>query len=99
MLQWTGGDIAYAEIKDIPITTKITAGDTVLTSGFSSVFPAGIKLGTIKTFEKDLASQSQKIVVELNLNYSSLNKVYIVENLFKTELEQLNKKAEKLSNE
>lgn len=99
LLKWTGGDIAYAEIKDIPITTKITAGDTVLTSGFSSVFPAGITLGTVKSFEKDLENQSQKVIVSLKLNFAALNQVYIVENLFKTELEQLNNKAQTLSNE
>lgn len=99
LLKWTGGDIAYAEIKDIPITTKITAADTVLTSGFSSVFPAGITLGTVKSFEKDLENQSQKVIVSLKLNFAALNQVYIVENLFKTELEQLNNKAQTLSNE
>lgn len=92
LLKWTGGDITVAEIKDIPITTRVTEGDSVLTSGYSSVFPGGIYLGKIQSFEKDLDTQTQRIKVKLNIDFSSLNKVYIVENLHKTDLEELNKK-------
>lgn len=97
LLKWTGGDISKAQIKDIPITTRITEGDSVLTSGYSSVFPGGIYIGKIKSFEQDLESQTQRIFVDLNIDFSSLNKVYVVENLYKTELEELNKKTAELS--
>ena len=97
LLQWTGGNISKALIKDIPITTRIQQGDSVLTSGYSSVFPGGIYIGKINSFKKDLESQTQRIIVDLNIDFSSLNKVYVVENLYKTELEELNKKTVGLS--
>ncbi len=97
LLQWTGGDISKAQIKDIPITTRIMQGDSVLTSGYSSVFPGGVYMGKIKSFKKDLETQTQRIIVDLNIDFSSLNKVYVVENLYKTELEELNKKTAELS--
>lgn len=97
LLKWTGGNIGKAEIKDIPITTRVVEGDSILTSGYSSVFPAGIFLGKIESAEKDLENQTQKIVVDLSIDYASLNKVYVVENLYKTELEELSKKESELS--
>ena len=95
-LKWSGKNISKAVINDIPITTRIREGDSVLTSGHSSVFPAGIFIGTIESSESDLDNQMQHIVVNLNIDYSSLNKVYIVENLFKSEIEILHKKEKKL---
>lgn len=97
LLKWTGGDISKAQIKDIPITTRIKKGDSVITSGYSSVFPGGVYMGKIISFDKDVHSQTQKIIVDLNIDYSSLNKVYVVENLYETELDVLNKKTEQLS--
>ena len=97
LLKWTGKDISEAQINDIPITTRIEKGDSVITSGYSSVFPGGIYMGHIKSFEKDLESQTQKITVDLSIDFSSLNKVYVVENLYKSELEELNKKTAQLS--
>ena len=97
LLQWTGGDISKAQIKDIPITTRIELGDSVITSGYSSIFPGGVYMGEIVSFKKDVQSQTQKITVNLSIDFSSLDKVYVVENLFKTELEELNKRSEELS--
>ena len=54
-------------------------------------------MGEITSFEKDFDSQTQKIIVDLNIDYSSLNKVYVVENLYKMELDILNEKTEQLS--
>lgn len=97
LLKWIGNDISKAQINDIPITTRIKKGDSVITSGYSSVFPGGVYLGEIISFERDIHSQTQKITVDLNIDYSSLNKVYVVENLYKIELDILNEKTEQLS--
>ena len=44
-----------------------------------------------------MESQTQRITVDLNIDFTSLNKVYIVENLYKNELDELNKKEIDLS--
>lgn len=97
LLKWSGKNIRKAEIKDIPITTRIQPGDSVLTSGYSSVFPAGIYIGKIESFKKNLETQTQKIIVDLNIDYSALDKVYVVENLYKKEIEELNEKQVELN--
>ncbi|MBT5858965.1 MAG: rod shape-determining protein MreC, partial [Flavobacteriales bacterium] len=42
-LIWTGNDYRTAEINDIPNHADLLVGDTIVTNGFSSIFPEGIK--------------------------------------------------------
>ena len=44
-LKWEGGDPRYAYLKDLPRHAEFNLGDTVVTSGFSSVFPQGLMVG------------------------------------------------------
>ena len=53
-------------------------------------------MGTIESSESDLDNQMQRVIVRLNIDYSSLNKVYVVENLFKSELNSLHNKEKEL---
>ncbi|MBT6808117.1 MAG: rod shape-determining protein MreC, partial [Flavobacteriales bacterium] len=41
-LIWTGNDYRTAEINDIPNHADLLVGDTIVTNGFSSIFPEGI---------------------------------------------------------
>lgn len=95
-LEWNNKEINKAELGGIIITTKVNEGDSVVTSGLSSLFPEGIFLGVISKVEKDLANQSQKIDVDLEIDFSVLNKVYIVENLHKEEILELQKNEDQL---
>lgn len=90
-LKWSEGNIDEAKISDVLITTPVSVGDTVVTSGLSSLFPEGLFLGVITDVQDGDENQSQKIKVKLNIQFNSLNKVYIVENLFKNEILDLKK--------
>lgn len=46
-LKWEYGDSRYAYLKDLPRHAEFNLGDTVVTSGYSTVFPAGIMVGTV----------------------------------------------------
>ena len=46
-LKWEHGDSRYAYLKDLPRHAEFNLGDTVVTSGFSTVFPEGIMVGTV----------------------------------------------------
>ena len=96
-LKWQGGDYQFAQIKDVPITTKVYEGDTIVTSGYSSIFPAGIVLGTVVKVSDNEENQTQGIKVALDINFNALGKVYIVENLFKDELDALKKEENALN--
>lgn len=40
-LQWDGNDYRYSYLNDIPFHVDVAQGDTIVTSGFSSIFPRG----------------------------------------------------------
>lgn len=46
-LKWEYGDSRYAYLKDLPRHAEFNLGDTVVTSGYSTVFPAGVMVGTV----------------------------------------------------
>lgn len=79
-LQWDGNDTRYSYLVDLPRYTKFEQGDTVITSGFSSIFPADIPVGIIDKTEDSDDGMFAQARVELFTNFATLRKVYIVGN-------------------
>ena len=46
-LVWDGEHYNTANLKEIPFHIMVNVGDTVVTSGYSNIFPEGIMIGTI----------------------------------------------------
>ena len=68
-----------------------TVGDTVVTSGFSNVYPKDIMVGIVSEASKDAHSNFYTLKIQLSTNFSRLNTVYVVKNLYKSELDTLKK--------
>ncbi|MCI0919861.1 rod shape-determining protein MreC [Sphingobacterium rhinopitheci] len=86
-------DSRYAMVKDIPNHIKAYVGQPLFTSGYSTKFPKGIKVGHI--LETDLTSGGsfKDMRVLLTTNFSNLTHVYIVKDKLakeKIELESSN---------
>lgn len=88
-LMWDGNDYRFASLTEIPFHVPLTPGDTVVTSGFSTIFPEGVMIGTIHSFEQPEGDNYYKIRVELSSNFKTLSFVEVIENVKKTEIEQL----------
>lgn len=84
-LVWNGIDPYHGKLNDIAKHVKVTRGDTVVTSSFSSIFPENILIGVIDQVESSSGGNFQDISVKLSTPYDKLSYVYIVSNLFKTE--------------
>jgi len=80
-----------AFLKEIPNHVQLAINDTIVTSGFSSIFPEGILLGTIKSFELPKGSNFYTIEINLSVDFKKLSHVYIVKSLLKEEQTQLEK--------
>ncbi len=88
-LVWDGLDYRYAKLNEIPFHVKLSVGDRVLTSSYSSIFPEGIKIGTVKDFIHESGTSFYDITVELSSNFKSLSYVEVVYNLHREEQIQL----------
>ncbi len=88
-LVWELGDYRVAQLKDIPNHVKLTKGDTIITSGYSSVFPEGVIVGRVKSFDLPEGNNFYNIDIELSVDYKNLSHVYVVKSLMKEEQEKL----------
>ena len=79
-LQWQGGDTRSAHLVDLPQYATYEKGDTVITSGFSSFFPAGIPVGVIEETEEGDDEIFNRAKVRLFVDFSNIDKVYLVGN-------------------
>jgi rod shape-determining protein MreC len=87
-LTWDGIHSNKALLNEIPHHMSFSPGDTVYTSGFSSIFPADIPLGT--TGEARIVNgATYEIDVTLFEDYSSLRYITIVRNINEEEIKSL----------
>ena len=87
-LSWNGRSSAGAILKEIPHHVEFHPGDTVYTSGYSSIFPADIPLGTAGK-AKIVNGATYEIDVALFEDFAALRHVTIVENLGRDEMKTL----------
>lgn len=87
-MTWDGFSSSGAILKEIPHHVEYEAGDTVYTSGFSSIFPPDIPLGTAG--EATIVNgATYDIKVDLFEDFGALRYVTIVENTGREEIENL----------
>jgi len=87
-LSWDGKDPQYSSLKELPQHAEFNIGDTIVTSGFSAVFPEGVPVGTIENTFKSKGENYNSVRVKLFTNFSALSEVLIAVNALKDE--QLN---------
>mgnify|MGYP003801234221 CR=1 FL=1 len=93
-LVWEGGDYRLANLKDIPTHVKIASGDTIVTSGYSLIFPGGLMIGTVYFYDSGKNNDFYNIKIRLSTDFNKISYVYIVKSLMKPELEELKIKTQ-----
>jgi rod shape-determining protein MreC len=86
---WEGGDSRYAILEELPKHLTYQVGDTVVTSGFSTVFPEGIIVGTVEGRARNLSDSFVSLKVRLTTNFSQLSTVRVITNDMAEELKML----------
>jgi rod shape-determining protein MreC len=84
-LGWDGKDYRYAWLNEIPIHAPVAVGDLVVTSGFSSIFPEGILIGSVETVEKEEGESFYRIKVKLSVDFKDLSYVELISNNMRDE--------------
>lgn len=92
-LVWDGVSTGQAMLRDIPPHVEITPGDTVITSGFSFVFPPDIPIAVTRSVS-DIDGATNAVAVDLLQDFSSLRYVTIVENPSRVEISELEEEKE-----
>lgn len=93
-LSWDGMSANGATLREIPLQCKFQPGDTVFTSGFSSIFPADIPLG-IAGESKIINGATYEISVTLLQGFHDVRHVILATNTQREEIEELERKQER----
>jgi rod shape-determining protein MreC len=94
-LIWDGDDYRFCQLTDIPTHSKMTKGDTVVTSELSGIFPEGIMVGRVESYERKRNESFYTAKVRLSADLKKVNHVYIIKNRFKSERDSLEQAAQK----
>jgi len=76
-LVWDGKDSRRALLQEVPLYIPFEIGDTVMTSGYSSIFPEGIDIGVIRSFHRE-NDNFYSIEVDLFTNFNQLSYVDVI---------------------
>ena len=95
---WDGTDTHSVLMRDLPTHIYINTGDTIVTSGFSSIFPEGVMIGTVQKYEIAHDKANYKVDVQLSTMFASLQWVYIVKNLADDEQRELMNRFDDMQN-
>lgn len=89
-LIWEGGDPRFATLDQLPKHTVYEVGDTVVTSGFSDMFPEGIRVGVVTGKAHEVSAGDVQLQVKLGTDFSRLSEVRVIVNSRSAELRSLN---------
>lgn len=94
-LQWQGTDESTLILEYIPSYAQVAPGDTIETTTYSSIFPQGIPIGRVKSFEVDADEGYFRIKVKPMTEFRKLNTVYVIDYTLKQEQTILEDEARK----
>ncbi len=76
ILVWEHDDLC--SMQNVPKTLDIQPGDTVITSGYSDIFPEGLVVGEVISSSNDLPGYHKRIQVRSFVDFNRLEEVFIV---------------------
>ncbi|WP_223548784.1 rod shape-determining protein MreC [Aestuariivivens sp. NBU2969] len=88
-LKWNGNSPELVQLVDIQKVAPVKIGDTIITSGRSSIFPKGILIGAVQDFKLDDAENFYTLNVKLFNDMTNIEHVHIIENIDKPEITNL----------
>ncbi|WP_165024771.1 MULTISPECIES: rod shape-determining protein MreC [unclassified Dysgonomonas] len=93
-LIWDGEDPRYASLTDYPKFEKFEVGDSIITSGFSGIFPEGIFVGVVEDYVSQSNDNFYSLKIKLSTDFSSLKNVLLIKNSAIEEKYELEKKVQ-----
>ena len=88
-LVWDGKSPRFAVLEELPKHLTFHKGDTIVTSGYSAVFPEGIIVGTVEGLARDMSDSFVSLRIRLTTNFSQLSSVRVITNSMKEQIDAL----------
>jgi rod shape-determining protein MreC len=88
-VMWIDSDPSIAQVIAIPQHLMVAVGDSVVTSGYSDIFPKDILIGSVIEKFDNLNNTLLTIKIRLATDFRNLYNVYLISNIYKSELDSL----------
>jgi rod shape-determining protein MreC len=88
IIEWDGRDPDIVNLREIPNHVEVFPGDTIVTSGYSAIFPEGIKVGVVESHEFR-EGNFYEIKVRLSTNFRQLQHVNTIISIYREEQQEL----------
>jgi rod shape-determining protein MreC len=88
-LTYEGSDPYFMTMSDVPKHVNVAIGDTVVTSGYSTMFPSDVIVGTVAEVQMPGGENFYKLRVRLSHDMGRTQHVYLVDNLIQFKLDTL----------
>ncbi|MDR2810373.1 MAG: rod shape-determining protein MreC [Tannerellaceae bacterium] len=92
-MSWDGRSTRYAKLDELPRHVEFKEGDTIVTSGFSAIFPEGIMVGNVSSFERQRDDNFYSLTVKLAADFHRLSSVMVIKNYRQNEQIQIEEEA------
>ena len=79
-LIWDGHNAGEAVLEELPKHTEFEPGDTIITSGYSAVFPEGIPVGSVIESARDSDDNFFRLRIKLFTDFTRLSTVRLIKN-------------------
>lgn len=89
LLKWDGKDARRGTMWGVSNDTEIKKWSNVVTRGGGGIFPRGIPVGKVEKTNDVEGKPLWDITLKFSENYTTLQRVYIIKNLLRTEQEDL----------
>ena len=88
-LTWKVSDPRTAYMEEVPRHSTFAVGDTVVTSGYSTAFPANIPVGVVEGRVRSESDNFYILKVRLASDFNTLSTVRVLKDSYKEELDSL----------
>lgn len=86
---WDGIDYRTALLKEIPNHVDVNKGDTIITSGYSIIFPENEPIGIVQSYKAEAGANFYSIRIRLLADFKNLSYVYVIGNKMQAEQKEL----------
>ncbi len=94
-LVWSGEDVHYAGLEELPEYMTVNVGDTIVTSGYSGAFPEGLVVGYVEDTRRVKKNNFYVLTIRLAADFSSLNFVRAVDHRKSVEQTQIEEEVQR----
>lgn len=95
-VEWNAKDPRYVLLRGISKDVQVNKGDSVVTSIYSYNYPPGFLIGRIAGIDIDKTSGFYRLLVRTAVNFNTVQQVFVVENLLRTEQLELDEQTKNI---